>query len=244
MQSHVVDYQIIGESTQMVEVTLDPGETVIAEAGAMAYMDQHVKFETRMSDGSNPDEGMFGKLISAGKRALTGESIAITHFTNEGGDAQRVAFCGPYPGQVIPMDLSELGGELLCQSDAFLCAAKGTSLDVALNKRIGSGLFGEGFILQRLAGDGLTFLHAGGNYIRKDLNNERMRIDTGCIVAFTPSLDYSIERAGGVKSMLFGGEGLVLTTVEGTGSVWLQSLPFPRLVDYIVDKVPRSSNND
>jgi uncharacterized protein (TIGR00266 family) len=243
MKCHEVDYEIHGDDMQIVEVELDPGEVVIAEAGAMNYMEDGITFETKMGDGSNPDEGVWGKLFSAGKRALTGESIFITHFTNSGAGKKRVAFAAPYPGKIMVMDMSTMG-ELLCQKDAFLCAAKGTQIGIAFTKRLGTGFFGgEGFILQKLNGDGMAFLHAGGTIIKKELNNETIRVDTGCIVAFSPEIDYSIERAGNLKSMFFGGEGLFLATLRGTGTVWLQSLPFSRMADRIIAHAPRAGGS-
>ncbi len=234
MQSHEVDYQIIGHDLQMVEVTLDPGETVIAEAGTMTYMEQDIAFETRMGDGS---EGVMGKLWKAGKRLLTGESLFFTHFTNKGSHPRRVAFAAPYPGSIIPLNLAEYGNEVICQHDAFLAAALGTDVDVVFQKRLGTGFFGgEGFILQRLSGDGMAFLHAGGTVIRKDLADETLRLDTGCLVGFTADIDYRIALSGGLRSMLFGGEGIFLATLSGTGSVWIQSLPFSRLADRVIDQ--------
>ena len=231
---HEVDYEIIGHEMQMVEVELDPGETVIAEAGAMTYMEEGITFEARMGDGSEACEGMFGMLMGAGKRLISGESLFLTHFSNNGEGKRHVAFAAPYPGRIIAVDLSTIGGELLCQKDAFLCAALGTKLDIAFTKRIGAGFFGgEGFILQRLAGDGMAFIHAGGTIIEKELHGETLRVDTGCLVAFQPSVDYDIERAGNLKSMVFGGEGLFLASLRGTGKVWLQSLPFSRMADRI-----------
>jgi uncharacterized protein (TIGR00266 family) len=233
-RSHEVDYKIIGESIQMVEIELDPGETVIAEAGSMNYMEDGISFETKMGDGSTPDTGFMGKLMSVGKRALTGESIFMTHFTNRGAGKKHVAFAAPYPGTVVPIDLSALGGELLCEKDAFLCAALGTSVGIAFNKKFGAGLFGgEGFILQRLQGDGMAFVHAGGTIIRKELKGEKLFVDTGCLVAFTAGVQYDIQRAGNLKSMVFGGEGLFLATLQGHGTVWLQSMPFSRLAQRI-----------
>lgn len=239
MRSHEVDYEIHGADLQLVEVTLDPGETVVAEAGAMNYMEQGIHYETRLGDGSQPDQGFIGKLFSAGKRMLTGESLFMTHFTNQGRTRQKVAFAAPYPGRIIPIDLSEIGGELICQKDSFLCAAKGTEVSLAFNKKIGAGLFGgEGFILQRLRGDGLAFLHAGGTVIRKELHGETLRVDTGCLVAFPPSVEYDIQMAGGLKTMVFGGEGMFLATLRGHGPVLLQSLPFSRLADRILANAP------
>lgn len=228
--SHEIDYKIIGESIQMVEVELDPQETVIAEAGSMNYMEDGISFEAKMGDGSEPEAGFMGKLVSMGKRAITGESLFMTHFTNIGTGKKHVTFAAPYPGCIIPVSLEELGGQLLCQKDAFLCAALGTKIDIAFNRKIGTGLFGgEGFILQKLEGDGMAFIHAGGTIIRKELNGEKLLVDTGCLVALTSGIDYNIERAGNLKSMMFGGEGLFLATLQGTGSVWLQSMPFARL---------------
>ena len=236
---HEVDYEIVGDDMQMVIVELDPGETVIAEAGAMTYMEEGINFEARMGDGSAPDQGFFGKIFSAGKRVITGESIFMTHFTHQGGGKSHVAFAAPYPGKIVPIDLATIpGNDLLCQKDAFLCAALGTQVTIAFNKRIGAGLFGgEGFILQKLVGDGMAFIHAGGTVIERQLNNETLRVDTGCLVAFEPHIDYNIERAGNLKSMFFGGEGLFLATLRGTGRVWLQSLPFARLSGRVLANV-------
>ncbi|MDI6525353.1 TIGR00266 family protein [Metapseudomonas otitidis] len=234
MASHQLEYDILGASAQTVEIILDPGETVIAEAGAMNYMTEGIRFEARMGDGSS--NGLLGKLWGAGKRMLTGESLFMTHFTNEGQGKQRVGFAAPYPGTVVPVDLAQVGGQLVCQKDAFLCAAHGTRIGIAFNKRLGAGFFGgEGFILQKLEGDGLAFVHAGGTVIRKELNNETLRLDTGCLVAFTQGIDYDIGLAGGLKSMLFGGEGILLATLRGTGTVWVQSLPFSRLAERIYE---------
>jgi len=243
-KSHEVDYEIHGTELQLVEVELDPGETVIAEAGAMTYMEQGIEFESKMGDGSQPEQGFFGRVFSAGKRALTGESVFMTHFTNRGSGKSRVAFAAPYPGQIVPLDLAQLGGELICQKDSFLAAALGTKVAITFNRKLGAGLFGgEGFILQRLSGDGLAFVHAGGTIIRKELRGQRLRVDTGCLVAFTPSITYDIERAGGLKSMVFGGEGMFLATLEGTGTVWLQSLPFSRLADRIIAAAPAAGGS-
>lgn len=239
MNSHEVDYKIYGDDLQAVEVELDPNETVIAEAGGMNWMDDGINFEARMGDGSKPNSGFFGGLLGVGKRLLTGESLFLTHFTNVGVGKKRVAFASPYPGKIMPVNLAELGGSITCQKDSFLCAAKGTEVTVTLNKRLGAGFFGgEGFILQKLNGDGMAFLHAGGTIVEKKLNGEKLKVDTGCIVAFAGNIDYSIERAGGLKSMLFGGEGLFLATLQGTGTVYLQSLPFSRLADRIIRYAP------
>lgn len=244
MKCHKVDYKVIGDDIQIVEVELDPGETVIAEAGAMNYMDDGITFEAKMGDGSKPDGGLFGKLIDAGKRALTGESIFLTHFTNTGSEKKSVAFAAPYPGKIIPVDMTKVNGELLCQKDAFLCAALGTEIGIAFAKRLGAGFFGgEGFILQRLQGDGMAFVHAGGTVIKKNLKNDIIRVDTGCIVAFTSGINYDIERAGGLKSMFFGGEGMFLATLRGTGVVLLQSLPFSRMADRILQHAPSAGGN-
>ncbi|MCG9131845.1 TIGR00266 family protein [Candidatus Poribacteria bacterium] len=243
MQSHEVDYEIFGNDMQVVEVELDRGETIIAEAGAMNWMEDDIVYEAKMGDGSNQDDGLMGKLLTAGKRALSGESLFLTHFTNTSNSKRRVAFAAPYPGHILPIDLAQMGGELLCQKDAFLCAALGTELDIAFSRRLGTGFFGgEGFILQHLRGDGMAFVHAGGSVIKKELNNEVLRVDTGCLVAFSSSVDYNIEMVKGLKSMFFGGEGLFLATLQGTGTVYLQSLPFSRLADRIIEQVPTSSN--
>ncbi|MCA9938397.1 MAG: TIGR00266 family protein [Anaerolineales bacterium] len=242
MKSHEVDYQVWGDDLQFVEIELDPGETVIAEAGAMMYMEEGITFETKMGDGSRPDQGLMGKLAAVGRRAITGESLFITHFTNAGQGKQHVAFGAPYPGKIIAIDLDEAQGELICQKDSFLCAALGTELSVAFNRKLGVGLFGgEGFILQRLRGDGNVFIHAGGTIVERRLSGERLRVDTGCIVAFEATIDYDIQRAGNLKSMLFGGEGIFLATLQGTGRVWLQSLPFSRLADRILAFAPQTA---
>lgn len=241
MQSHEVDYELIGDDMQMVLVELDPGETVIAEAGSMNYMEDGIRFEARMGDGSVASQGMMDKLFSVGRRVLTRESIFLTHFTHEGHGKARVAFAAPYPGKIVPLDLGAHGGEIMCQKDSFLAAAKGTRIGIAFTKRFGAGLFGgEGFILQRLQGDGMAFLHAGGTVIEQRMEGQTLRVDTGCIVGFTQGIDYSIERAGNLKSMFFGGEGLFLATLRGHGTVWLQSLPFSRLADRILANAPSS----
>lgn len=242
MLSHEVDFDIHGDDMQFVEIELDPGETVIAEAGAMMYVEDGVNFVAVMGDGSEPDQGMWGKLKGAGKRVITGESLFLTHFTNEGGGKGHVAFAAGYPGKIIPINLPDVNGRLICQKDAFLCAAKGTKVGIAFNKKLGAGFFGgEGFILQDLQGDGKVFIHAGGTIIEKHLSGETLRVDTGCLVAFEPTIQYDIQRAGNLKSMVFGGEGMFLATLTGVGRVWLQSLPFSRLADRIV---PRGSGQD
>ncbi|MCK4306410.1 MAG: TIGR00266 family protein [Candidatus Eisenbacteria sp.] len=241
MKCHAVEYQIHGDDMQMVEVELDRGETIVAEAGAMNYMEEGIEFVTKMGDGSQPDKGLFGKLMDAGKRAMTGESIFLTHFTHHGHGKGRVTFAAPYPGKIVPIDMSAIGGEVICQKDAFLCAALGTEVSIAFNKRLGAGLFGgEGFILQRLRGDGMAFLHAGGTVIERELSGEMLRVDTGCLVGFAPGISYDIQRAGNLKSMFFGGEGLFLATLRGRGKVWLQSLPFSRLANRIIAHAPKA----
>jgi len=233
MRCHDVDYTIIGHDIQMVEVELDPKETVIAEAGAMTYLEQDISFEAKMGDGSQ--QGIMGSLLGMGKRLLTGESVMLTHFSNEGSQKRSVAFSAPFPGSIIPLNLAELGEEVICQKDSFLAAALGTQVDIAFQKRLGSGFFGgEGFILQRLRGDGMAFVHAGGTIVRKDLNNETLRLDTGCLVGFCGDIDYDIKLSGGLKSMFFGGEGMVLATLSGTGTVWIQSMPFSRLAERVL----------
>jgi len=231
MISHEIDYKIFGDDIQFVEVELDPNETVIAEAGAMVYMEDGITFEVKMGDGSQPNQGMMGKLLQAGSRLITGESLFITHFTNRGYGKRRVAFSAPYPGTIIPVDLSQLRNTLIVQKDGFLCAAFGTKMTVTLNRKIGTGFFGgEGFIMEKLEGDGKAFIHAGGTVIERQLNNETLRIDTGCVVAYEPTLDFDIEASGSLKSMVFGGEGIFLATMRGTGKVWLQSMPIRKLI--------------
>jgi len=245
MKCHDVDFQIVGDDMQMVLLELDPGETVIAEAGAMNYMEDDIVFEAKMGDGSQPDQGLMGKLLSVGKRAITGESLFMTHFTNQGSVKRSAAFAAPFPGKIIPMNLSENNGEILCQKDAFLCAALGTELDIAFQRKLGAGFFGgEGFILQRLRGDGMVFMHGCGTIIERQLQGESLRLDTGCLVAFEPSVNYDIERAGNLKSMFFGGEGLFLATLSGYGKVWIQSLPFSRLADRIIAHAPRAGGSN
>ncbi len=241
-RSDVIDYEIFGDDMQFVEVTLDPQEAVIAEAGAMMYMTREIDMQTMFGDGSGQEGGFLGKLVGAGKRVLTGESLFMTAFAATGAGREQVAFGAPYPGKIIPLHLDELGGQILCQKDAFLCAARGVTIGIAFNKRIGAGLFGgEGFILQRLEGDGIAFVHAGGTLKQFDLQpGESLRIDTGCIVAFTASVDYDIQFVGGIKTAFFGGEGLFFATLTGPGRVWLQSLPFSRLADRIYAAAPKA----
>ena len=219
MTSHDIDYRILGNDIQVLEIELDPTETVIAEAGAMVYMEEGIAFETKMGDGSTPDQGLLGRLFAAGTRLITGESLFMTHFTHRGQQAKaHVAFSAPYPGTIIAVDLRDLPHGLIVQKDGFLAAARGTRLSIHFNQKFGAGLFGgEGFILQKLTGDGKAFVHAGGTIIEKTLRNETLRVDTGCVVAFEPGIDFSVARAGGLKSMIFGGEGLLLATLRGTG---------------------------
>ena len=237
MRSHEIDYRIYGEDLQFVEVYLDPGESVIAEAGAMIFMDEGITFEAKMGHGAEPEKksGFLRRAASAAGRALSGESFFLTHFTNSGGGLGKVAFGASVPGKIVGLDMAEIGRPVICQKDAFLCAAMGTSISVHLNRRLGSGLFGgEGFILQKLEGDGMAFVNAGGMVVERRLAGETLRVDTGCLVGFEEGLEYSIERAGGLKTMAFGGEGLFLATISGVGRVWLQSLPFSRLADPII----------
>jgi uncharacterized protein (TIGR00266 family) len=240
-RSHEIDYRIIGESIQIVEIELDPAETVIAEAGAMLYMEDGILFETKMGDGSTPNQGLFDKLLSAGSRVLTGESLFMTHFTNRGNKKAKVGFSAPYPGTIIPVDLAKSpGNELVVQKDGFLCAAYGTKLTIVFNRKIGAGLVGgEGFILQKLHGDGKAFVHAGGTVIERTLNNDSLRVDTGCVVAFEAQIDFDVETTGSLKSMIFGGEGIFLATLRGTGRVWLQSMPIRKLIQALA---PYGSN--
>jgi len=243
MHSHQVDYTIIGHDIQMVEIALDPDEAVIAEAGTMTYLEQDITFEAKMGDGSA--SGVMGKLFGLGKRMLTGESVFLTHFTNKGKTQRQVGFSAPFPGSIIPLNLAELGEEVICQKDSFLAAALGTQVDVAFHKRLGSGFFGgEGFILQRLRGDGMAFIHAGGTILKKELNNETLRLDTGCLVGFCGDIDYDIKMSGGLKSMFFGGEGMFLATLSGTGSVWIQSMPFSRLAERVLSHSVASTQGE
>jgi uncharacterized protein (TIGR00266 family) len=245
MRCHEIDYRIIGSELQLVEIELDPGETVVAEAGAMTYMEEGIRFDTRMGDGSNAEAGVMGKLFSAGKRMFTGESLFTTHFTNEGSAKAHVGFSAPYPGNVVPLNMAELDEHVICQKDAFLCAALGTRIDITFNRRLGAGLFGgEGFILQKLEGDGMAFIQAGGTVITKRLQGQTLRVDTGCLVGFSGDIEYDIARAGGLKSMIFGGEGLFLATLRGHGTVWLQSLPFSRMADRILANAPRIGGSE
>jgi uncharacterized protein (TIGR00266 family) len=239
---HEVDYKIYGDDMQFVEVELDPQEAAVAEAGGMMYMEDGIEMETIFGDGSQQRSGFLGALVGAGKRLLTGESLFMTVFQNRGAGKKKVAFGAPYPGKIIAVHLSEIGGELIAQKDSLLCAAKGVTVGIAFQRKIGVGLFGgEGFIMQRLQGDGWTFIHAGGTLLQRDLGpGEFLRVDTGCIVAFQPSVDYDIQMVRGIKSMFFGGEGLFFATLRGPGRVWLQSLPLSRLADRIYAAAPKA----
>ncbi|TAL18864.1 MAG: TIGR00266 family protein [Aquabacterium sp.] len=242
MAMDVVDYEIKGAEMQFVEVELDPGEAAIGEAGSMMFMEAGVQMDTVFGDGSQQQSGgLFGKLLGAGKRLITGESLFTTIYTNQAGSKKRVAFAAPYPGKILPMDLKQLGGTLICQKDAFLCAARGVSLGIAIQQKLGVGFFGgEGFIMQKLDGDGLAFVHAGGTVVRRELKaGETLLIDTGCVVAYTPGVDFEIQYVGKIKTALFGGEGLFLAKVTGPGPVWLQSLPFSRLASRIFAAAPQ-----
>ncbi len=240
--NHEIDYEIIGQEMQVAEIELDSGESVVAEAGSMLYMDQGIQLETIFGDGSEKSStgGLMGKLMGAGKRLLTGESLFMTLFTNQGAGKQRAAFAAPYPGKIIPMDLDSLGNRLICQKDCFLCAAKGVSIGIELTKKLGAGFFGgEGFILQKLEGDGMAFVHAGGTIIKRELApGETLRVDTGCLVAITKEVSYDIQMVKGIKSALFGGEGLFYAALSGPGTVWLQSLPFNRLAARVLQELP------
>lgn len=238
---HEIDYKIYGDDMQFVEVELDPEEAVVAEAGGMMYMEDGVEMQTIFGDGSAQNTGLLGALKGAGKRLLTGESLFMTIFQNRGMGKKKVAFGAPYPGKIIPVHLAEIGGQLIIQKDAFLCAAKGVSVGIAFNRKIGAGLFGgEGFIMQRLEGDGWAFVHAGGTLMQRDLKpGESLRVDTGCVVGFTPGVDFDIKFVGGVKSAIFGGEGLFFATLRGPGRIWLQSLPLSRMADRIVASAPK-----
>ena len=244
MNAHEIDYKIYGDDMQFVEVELDPQETVIAEAGSLMMMEDGIHMETIFGDGSE-QKGLMGKLFGAGKRILTGESLFMTAFTNNIHGKKKVSFSAPYPGKIIPLDLSEYGGKIVCQKDSFLCAAKGVSVGIELQRKLGTGFFGgEGFIMQKLEGDGVAFAHAGGTIFKKELGvGEKLRIDTGCLVAFTKEIDYDIEFVGGLKTALFGGEGLFFATLKGPGTVWVQSLPFSRLASRIFAAAPVSGKN-
>lgn len=241
-----VDFEIHGSEMQFVEVELDPGESVVAEAGAMMYMGDGIQMQTIFGDGSAQQSSMMDKLVGAGKRLLTGESLFMTIFTHRGSGKSHVAFAAPYPGRIVPVDLSRHGGTMVCQKDAFLCAAKGVAVSIAFQKRIGTALFGgEGFIMQKLEGDGLAFMHAGGTVVERELGpGQKLRVDTGCLVALESSVNYDIEFVGGVKSAIFGGEGFFFASLQGPGKVWLQSLPFSRLAGRIWQSAPQAGGKD
>lgn len=244
MNAHEIDYKIFGEEMQFVEIELDPQEGVVAEAGTFMMMDDHIKMNTIFGDGSNQEKGILGKIFSAGKRILTGESLFMTVFTNDGVGKKQISFASPYPGKIIPIDLAEFGGKFICQKDAFLCAAKGVSIGIEFSKKLGRGLFGgEGFIMQKMEGDGLGFIHAGGTMAKKVLKHgEVLKVDTGCIVGFTKDVDYDIEFVGGIKNTVFGGEGLFFATLRGPGTVYIQSLPFSRLAGRVLAMAPQTGN--
>ena len=242
MTAHEIDYRIYGEEMQYVEIELDPQEGVVAESGSFMMMDDGIKMETIFGDGSQKDTGFLGKILGAGKRILTGESLFMTAFYNDLSGKRNVSFASPYPGKIIPIDLTEFGGKFICQKDAFLCAAKGVSIGVEFSKKLGRGLFGgEGFIMQKLEGDGMAFVHAGGTMARKELKaGQTLRVDTGCIVGFDQTVNYDIEFVGGIKNTVFGGEGLFFAKLEGPGTVFVQSLPFSRLAGRVLATAPRS----
>ncbi len=245
MNAHEIDYEIYGEEMQYVEIELDPQEAVVAEAGSFMMMDTGIKMETIFGDGSNQESGVLGKLFSAGKRLLTGESLFMTAFLNVESGKKQVSFASPYPGKIVPIDLSEIGGKFICQKDAFLCAAKGVSVGIEFSRKLGRGLFGgEGFIMQKLEGDGLAFVHAGGTLAKKELApGEVLKVDTGCIVGFDQTVNYDIEFVGGIKNTIFGGEGLFFATLRGPGTVYIQSLPFSRLAGRVLAAVPRGGKD-
>jgi uncharacterized protein (TIGR00266 family) len=245
MRAHEIEYQIFGEEMQYVEIELDPQEIVIAEAGSFMMMDNNIQMETIFGDGSEQQSGLFGKLLNAGKRVLTGESLFMTAFINQNNTKGKVSFASPYPGQILPIDLTEFQGKFICQKSSFLCAAKGVSVGIEFSKKLGRGFFGgEGFIMQKIEGDGLAFVHSGGTLAKKELRaGEVLKVDTGCIVGFTKDVDYDIEFIGGIKNSVFGGEGLFYATLRGPGTVYIQSLPFSRLADRIIASAPRSGGN-
>jgi uncharacterized protein (TIGR00266 family) len=237
----VVDFEIRGSEMQFVEIELDPGEAAVGEAGSMMFMDAGIGMDTVFGDGSQSQGGLFGKLLGAGKRLITGESLFTTVYTNQSATKLRVAFAAPYPGKILPMDLRQLGGMLICQKDAFLCAAKGVSLGIHFQQKMSTGFFGgEGFVMQKLEGDGLAFVHAGGTVLRRELKpGQVLFIDTGCLVAYTPSVNFEVQYVGKIKTALFGGEGLFFAKVTGPGTVWLQSLPFSRLASRVFAAAPQ-----
>lgn len=245
MKAHEIDYHIYGEEMQYVEIELDPQEIVVAESGSFMMMENGIQMQTIFGDGSQEQQSIFGKLLSAGKRVLTGESLFMTAYINQEYGKKKVYFASPYPGKIVPIDLTKYGGKFICQKDAFLCAAKGVSIGIEFSKKLGRGLFGgEGFIMQKLEGDGMAFVHSGGTLARKELAaGEVLKVDTGCIVGFTKDVDYDIEFIGGIKNSIFGGEGLFFATLHGPGVVYIQSLPFSRLADRIIASAPRNGGN-
>ena len=246
MTSHEIDYEIFGEEMQYVEIELDPQEAVVAEAGSFMMMDDGIKMDTIFGDGSNQNQGVMGKLFSAGKRLLTGESLFMTAYLNHYHGKRKVSFASPYPGKIVPIDLTNYGGRFICQKDAFLCAAKGVSVGIEFSRKLGRGFFGgEGFIMQKLEGDGMVFVHAGGTLARRELApGEVLKVDTGCIVGFTKDVNYDIEYIGGIKNSLFGGEGLFFATLRGPGVVYIQSLPFSRLASRVFAAAPQGGGKD
>lgn len=245
MNGHEIDYEIFGEEMQFVEIELDPQETVVAESGSFMMMNDGIQMQTFFGDGSQQTGGLFGKVLNAGKRLITGEGLFMTTFTNVQQGKRKVSFASPYPGKIVPLDLSVLNGKFICQKDAFLCAAKGVSVGIEFNKKLGTGLFGgEGFIMQKLEGDGLAFIHAGGTLHKKELQHgEILKVDTGCIVGFTQTVNYDIQFVGGIKNSVFGGEGLFFATLQGPGTVYVQSLPFSRLADRIIAHAPSAGGS-
>jgi uncharacterized protein (TIGR00266 family) len=245
MRAHEIDYHIYGEEMQYVEIELDPQEVVVAEAGSFMMMENGIQMQTIFGDGSQQEGGIFGKLLSAGKRVLTGESLFMTAYQNVDFGKKKVSFASPYPGKIVPIDLQEYGGKFICQKDAFLCAAKGVSVGIEFSRKIGRGLFGgEGFIMQKIEGDGMAFIHAGGTLARKELKaGEMLKVDTGCIVGFTKDIDYDIEFVGGIKNTIFGGEGVFFATLRGPGIAYIQSLPFSRLADRIIASAPKAGGS-
>ena len=246
MTAHEIDYKIHGQEMQFVEIELDPQEGVVAEAGSFMMMDTGIKMDTILGDGSGQTEGVLGKLFSAGKRLLTGESLFMTVFTNVQQGKKKVSFASPYPGKIIPIDITNFNGKFICQKDAFLCAAKGVSIGIEFSKKLGRGLFGgEGFIMQKLEGDGMAFMHAGGTVATKELKaGEILKVDTGCIVGFSQTVNYDIEFVGGIKNTVFGGEGLFFASLQGPGTVYIQSLPFSRLASRVIASAPQTGRKD
>ena len=246
MTAHEIDYKIHGQEMQFVEIELDPQEGIVAEAGSFMMMDTGIKMDTILGDGSGQTEGVLGKLFSAGKRLLTGESLFMTVFTNVQQGKKKVSFASPYPGKIIPIDITNFNGKFICQKDAFLCAAKGVSIGIEFSKKLGRGLFGgEGFIMQKLEGDGMAFMHAGGTVATKELEaGEILKVDTGCIIGFSQTVNYDIEFVGGIKNTVFGGEGLFFASLQGPGTVYIQSLPFSRLASRVIASAPQTGRKD